>query len=179
MGTVEPRRRVFKIRSAGILLLLSVLTFISYLPLVHNGFVTLDDTEYLTHNPHVSQGLTWRGFLWAFHSGYACNWHPLTWLSHMLDCQIFGLNPVGHHLVSLGLHIAVTLLLFQFLRQISGSFWRSVCVAALFALHPLHVESVAWASERKDVLSAFFFLLTLLAYTRYVKRKLDLSFVTG
>src|SRR5262245_53938550 len=112
--------RLSRLCTAAVWLLLPLLTVVSYWPLTRNGFVTLDDTQYLTHNPHVTPGLSWRGFLWAFRTGYACNWHPLTWLSHMLDCQLFGLNPVGHHLTSLALHIAVTLLLFRFLQRATG-----------------------------------------------------------
>ena len=106
---------------------------------------------------------------WAFTSGYASNWHPLTWISHMLDYQLFGLNPGAHHLMNVLLHTANTLLLFILLNNLTGAIWRSAFVAALFAWHPLHVESVAWASERKDVLSAFFWMLTLIAYARYTK----------
>ena len=115
--------------------------------------VDSDDHEYTYDNFHVRSGLTGPNILWAFTSGHASNWHPLTWLSHMLDCQLFGLSAGGHHFTSLLLHTANTLLLFLLLRQLTGSLWRSAFVAALFAWHPLHVESVAWASERKDVLS--------------------------
>ena len=109
------------------------------------------------------------GVQWAFTSLYASNWHPLTWLSHMLDCQIYGLKPGGHHVTNLLLHLVNSLLLFGLLKRLTGALWRSALVAALFALHPLHVESVAWVSERKDVLSAFFFMLTLWAYARYAE----------
>ena len=148
---------------------LILFTGLCYWPITHNGFVSFDDPQYILENQHVTSGLTWSGIAWAFGSGYASNWHPLTWLSHMLDCNLYGLNPAGHHLTNLLLHAAVSLLLFLLLKQATGSLWRSFLVAAFFAWHPLHVESVAWASERKDVLSAFFFLLTLLAYTRYVR----------
>src|SRR5208283_5662499 len=124
--------------------------------------------DYITNNAHVKAGLTWTGVIWAFRTGAAANWHPLTWLSHMLDCQLYGLYPGGHHSTNLLFHVANTLLLFLWLRQLTGALWRSALVAALFAWHPLHVESVAWAAERKDVLSAFFWMLTLMAYTRYV-----------
>src|SRR5205823_2855936 len=107
---------------------------------------------------------------WAFTHAFSSNWHPLACLSHMLDCQLFGLNAGAHHLESVGFHIANTLLLLLFLSRVTKAFWRSTFVAALFALHPLHVESVAWISERKDVLSTFFFLLTLLSYAAYVSR---------
>ena len=121
----------------------------------------------MVENPAVQAGFTWKTVAWAFTTDCAANWHPLTWLSHMLDVQLFGLNPGGHHLTSLLLHTANTLLLFFLLKQMTGALWRSGFVAALFALHPLHVESVAWVSERKDVLSTFFFLLALLAYARH------------
>ena len=149
--------------------LLALVTLACYWPVTAHKFVSLDDHEYIYENPHVKAGLTWSGVLWAFQSGYASNWHPLTWISHMLDCQLYGLNPAGHHLTNLVFHTANTLLLFLLLQRITGSLWRSACVAALFAWHPLHVESVAWASERKDVLSTFFFLLTIWAYARYAK----------
>ena len=114
-------------------------------------------------------GLTWPGVVWAFESFSVTNWHPLTWLSHMLDCQLYGLKPAGHHLTNLLLHTASTLLLFLVLSRMTGALWRSACVAALFAWHPLHVESVAWVAERKDVLSTFFFMLTLWSYVRYAE----------
>jgi len=135
--------------------------------MTRNGFVSVDDPQYITQNPRVTAGLTWPGLVWALGAGYASNWHPLTWLSHMLDCDLYGLHPAGHHLTNLLLHTANTLVLFLLLRGLTGAFWRSALVAAFFACHPLHVESVAWASERKDVLSAFFFLLTLWAYRGY------------
>jgi hypothetical protein len=113
--------------------------------------------------------LSWANFRWAFQNGEAANWHPLTWLSHQLDCQLFAVNAGWHHFVNLLFHITNTLLVFIFLRHVTGALWRSAVVAALFAWHPLHVESVAWASERKDVLSTFFWLLTLMAYARYAE----------
>jgi tetratricopeptide (TPR) repeat protein len=117
----------------------------------------------------VQDGLKWRSVAWAFSSGHASNWHPLTWLSHILDWQLFGDKAAGHHLTSVLFHVTNTLLLFLVLREMTGAYWRSGFIAALFALHPLHVESVAWISERKDVLSTFFLFLTLAAYTRYVR----------
>ena len=124
----------------------------------------------MTDNLVVKHGLTWRGVVWAFTRAHGSNWHPLTWLSHMADCQLFGVHPAGHHLVNLTLHLANCFLLFGLLRRLTRAVWPSALVAALFALHPLHVESVAWVAERKDVLSAFFFLLTLRAYVRYAER---------
>jgi tetratricopeptide (TPR) repeat protein len=135
-----------------------------------NGFV-YDDAMYITGNPHVQSGITSESVRWAlttFHSG---SWHPLTWLSHLTDCSIFGLDAAGHHLVNLLLHMLNTVLLFYVLARITGSVWPSVFVAAAFALHPLRVESVAWVAERKDVMSGTFFMLTLLAYARYVERR--------
>jgi len=133
-------------------------------------FVRYDDDKYVTENRHVQAGLTMGGVAWAFSSVYANNWHPLTWLSHMLDYQLFGANPTGHHITNLLFHIVNTLLLFFVLRRMTGSPWRSAFVAALFAVHPLHIESVAWVAERKDVLSTLFFMLTVWAYVRYVER---------
>jgi len=136
----------------------------------NHDFVSNDDPDYITENAMVRSGLTARGIVWAFTAGHASNWHPLTWLSHMLDCELFGLNPGAHHMVSLVLHWINSLLLFLVLSRMTGALWRSALAAALFALHPLHVESVAWAAERKDVLSTAFWLLTLWAYVRYTDR---------
>src|SRR5439155_1849120 len=159
-----------KLRSPAVLSLLLALTTLGvYLPVAWHDFVGYDDPDYVTDNPHVQNGLKWENVVWAFTVGHAGNWHPLTWLSHMLDCQLFGLRPGLHHLVSVGFHVANTLLLFLLLRMLTGALWRSALVAAMFALHPLHVESVAWIAERKDVLSTFFFMLTLLAYARYAE----------
>ena len=157
--------------SALICLALALVTTALYWPITHHNFVNFDDDDYITNNSHVQAGLTWAGVIWAFQSGTAANWHPLTWLSHMLDCQLYGLNPGGHHSTNLLFHVANTLLLFLLLRQLTGALWRSAFVAALFAWHPLHVESVAWAAERKDVLSAFFWMLALMAYTRYAQKR--------
>jgi tetratricopeptide (TPR) repeat protein len=140
----------------------------TFWPVVLNDFVNYDDPDYVTSNRHVQQGLTAQDVAWAFRTGHASNWHPLTWLSHQLDCQFYGLRPAGHHLTSLLLHAANTALLFLALLRLTGATWRSVIVAALFGLHPLRVESVAWISERKDVLSGAFWMLTLLAYAKYV-----------
>jgi protein O-mannosyl-transferase len=154
---------------ALICLVLAAGTFILYWPITHDGFTNFDDDGYITGNTHVTGGLTWPAIVWAFKSGYAANWHPLTWISHMVDSQLYGLNPAGHHLTNALLHIANTLLLFILLNMTTGAIWRSAFVAALFAWHPMHVESVAWAAERKDVLSAFFWMLTLIAYAKYAK----------
>ena len=150
--------------------LLCLLTLLAYGPVTRCGFVDFDDANYVSQNPKVQAGLTLKGVVWAFSTGHATNWHPLTWLSHMVDAQLYGLQPAGHHLSSLFLHLANTLLLFLLLNRMTGALWRSALVAALFALHPTHVESVAWIAERKDVLSTLFFMLTLLAYMKYVKK---------
>jgi tetratricopeptide (TPR) repeat protein len=152
---------------ALVCLVLALGTVALYWPLGHFPFILYDDEQYVTGNRHVVTGLSWENFKWAFTTGEAANWHPLTWLSHQADCALFGLNAGRHHLVNVLMHTANALLLFAFLRTATGALWRSALVAALFAWHPLHVESVAWASERKDVLSTFFFLLTLIAYARY------------
>jgi tetratricopeptide (TPR) repeat protein len=154
-----------------ICLTLTLVTAALYWPLLHHDFVNLDDEAYITANPHVQSGLTGAGLVWAFQIGYAAYWHPLTWLSHMLDCQLYGLNPAGHHLTNLLFHILNSLLLLIWLHQLTGALWRSAFVAALFAWHPLHVESVAWACERKDVLSTLFWMLALIAYSRYAQKR--------
>ena len=153
-----------------IYLLLALTTLTAYWPVGNHEFVHFDDNIYITENKDVQNGITVQGLYWAFTTGHAANWHPLTWLSHMLDIQIFGLNPHWHHLTNLLLHIANVLLLFFVLHRMTKAPWQSALVAALFALHPLHVESVAWISERKDVLSTFFWMLTLVAYNRYAAR---------
>lgn len=150
---------------------LAILTFSVFMQVGNHEFLSFDDDVYVTSNPHVAAGMTGENVLWAFTStdtaGY---WHPITWLSHMEDVQLFGMNPRGHHLTNVILHTASTLLLFLFLFRCTRSPWQSSFVAALFALHPLHVESVAWVAERKDVLSAFFWLLTLVLYCAYVAK---------
>lgn len=157
--------RVWQISAA-----LAVVTAVAYAGVLRNGFVSWDDPYYVTENPHVLAGLTWPGVAWAFASTQGANWHPITWLSHMLDAQLFGPNPAMHHAVGLLLHMLNTILLFLALVRMTGAPGRSAFVAALFAVHPLHVESVAWASERKDVLSTSFWMLTMLAYARYAER---------
>jgi len=160
---------MFRPRLIG--LLLALITLLAYLPASRDGFVNYDDQVYVTDNRTVQNGLTWAGIQWAFTTGHGSNWHPLTWLSHMADCELFGLNPGAHHLVNVLFHTANVVLLLVLLLRLTGELWPAAFVAALFAWHPLHVESVAWISERKDVLSAFFALLTLLAYTRYAQRR--------
>jgi len=151
-------------------LLLVLVTLALYNPVSRNGFVNFDDDRYVTENPHVLAGLRGSTVLWAFTSFEQANWHPLTWLSHALDCQLFRLNPVGHHYASLLLHAANALLLVLILQWFTGYTARSLMVAALFALHPFSVESVAWVAERKNVLCMFFFLLAIAAYGWYVRR---------
>ena len=141
------------------------------------AFVGYDDELYVTENLNVQKGFTVKGLKWAFTTFHSANWHPITWLSHMLDCELYGLNPIGHHWTNVQLHIANTLLLFFLLFKMTGALWRSAFVAALFALHPLHVESVAWVAERKDVLSTFFGLLSIAAYYRYVKNPRIINYV--
>ena len=150
-----------------VVILLFLVTFAAYLQIWRADFVNFDDEPYVTANPHVQSGLTLKEIPWAFNIGYQSNWHPLTWISHMADRQIFGPGPVGPHAVNLLLHMASTLLLLLVLRRMTGSLGESAFVAALFAVHPMHVESVAWVAERKDVLSTLFWLLTMWAYVRY------------
>ncbi len=149
---------------------LAIAVLAVYWQVQHHGFVDYDDPDYVTENPVVQQGLTTAGARWAVTTFHASNWFPLTWLTHMLDCELFGLAPGGHHFTNVLLHVASTLLLLAFLRRATGRLWPSVFVAALFALHPTRVESVAWIAERKDVLSTFFWMLTLVAYGHYVAR---------
>jgi len=151
-------------------LLLVLGTIALYNPVTRAPFLNFDDVVYVTDNPQVRAGLTWNTVVWAFHTTEASNWHPITWLSHALDCQIFGLNPAGPHSVNVLLHAANAVLLFLILESATGLAWRSLMVAALFALHPINVESVAWIAERKNVLSMFFFLLALAAYGWYARR---------
>ncbi len=151
-------------------LLLVAVTLAVYWPVLRCDFVNYDDPDYFTSNPRVLAGLTSPNMVWAFSTGHTGNWHPLTWLSLMLDATLFGKGPLGPHLTNLLLHAANTVLLFMLLQRLTAANWRSAFVAALFALHPLHVESVAWIAERKDVLSTFFGLLALGAYARYVEK---------
>src|SRR5262249_9162771 len=144
--------------------LLAVATLVAYLPVFDNQFVIYDDPTYVTDNPQVKAGLTWDGLRWAFTTDHAGNWHPLTWVSLQLDQALIGLRPAGYPLTNLLLPTANALLLYGLLHRLTGAVWRSAAVAGLFALHPLHVESVAWAAERKDVLSTCFGLLALVAY---------------
>lgn len=152
------------------LVLVAAVTVAVYWPVLHNGFVDYDDPDYVTINTMVRQGLTLKGLTWALTAFHAGNWHPLTWLSHMLDIELFDLNPMGHHAVNLLLHVVNAVLLCALLERLTGYLGRSVVVALLFALHPLHVESVAWIAERKDVLSTMFWFLTLAFYAGYARK---------
>jgi hypothetical protein len=140
-------------------------------PQLGKEFIYFDDNEYIFQNAAVQHGLTWAGVRWALTTGHAANWHPLTWLSHMADISLFGLNPLALHAMNLLWHVVNTLLLFLLLRSLTGSFWRSAWVAALFAVHPAHVESVAWAAERKDLLSTAFGLAAIWAYGRWIRKR--------
>jgi tetratricopeptide (TPR) repeat protein len=158
--------------------LILVIVFV-YMKVQKFDFVGFDDELYVTQNYHVQKGISLEGIKWAFTTFHSANWHPLTWLSHMLDCELYGLNPAGHHWTSVEFHIANTLLLFFILFKMTGALWQSAFVAALFGLHPLHVESVAWISERKDVLSTFFGLSSIAAYYRYVKTSSSKYYVSA
>ena len=153
----------------GVCILLAAMVWVVFGQTLGFSFVNYDDNYYVYNNPIVEKGLTLPGILWAFTHVWAANWHPLTWLSHMLDCQFYGLNAGGHHLTNVLLHTATVILLFLVLRRMTGCLWRSAFVAAVFAIHPLRVESVAWVAERKDVLSGLFFMLTLGAYVHYAR----------
>ncbi len=170
MPTVPRRPILFRFASLWIGCLLIAATVFVYWPVRHHDFVEYDDGPYVKSNPKVQAGLTVDGVRWAFQTTHGGNWHPVTWLSHMLDCEWFGVSAGEHHLTNLFFHVCNALLLFGVLRCMTGTVWRSGLVAALFALHPLHVESVAWVAERKDVLSTCFFLLTVWAYAVFVER---------
>ena len=157
-------------RTLLLCLLLAVAVLACYNPVTRNGFLRYDDDPYIVDNPHVRAGLTWATVKWAFTTYEEANWHPLTWLSHALDCELLGLNPAGHHYMSVLMHALNAVVLFLLLQSATGFCWRSLMVAALFALHPINVESVAWAAERKNVLSMMFFLLALWAYGWFARR---------
>jgi len=170
VSTAEERlndRRAVKWHLPCALVLIAAVTVAVYWPTLHNDFIDFDDDVYVTANMMVHQGLSLKGFLWSITTFHAANWHPLTWLSHMLDVELFGLNPSGHHATSLLIHAVNSMLLCALLHRLTGFLGRSMVVAMLFALHPLHVESVAWVAERKDVLSTLFWFLTMGAYVWY------------
>ena len=161
----SPEKRMFVLS-----LVLALFTLALYTPATHFSFINYDDNHYVTENLHVRAGMTWSTLKWAFSSFDQANWHPLTWISHALDCQLFGLNPAGHHLSSVGIHAINVVLLFLLLAYSTRRAWPSFMVAALFAVHPLNVESVVWIAERKNLLSTMFFLLTLGAYGWYAQK---------
>src|SRR6266513_4262426 len=168
-------------RLVAIYLGLAGLVAVVFLQTGHFNFVNYDDGSYVFENANIRAGLTWRGVIWAFTHVHSQNWHPLTTISHMLDCQLFGLKAGGHHFVNVIWHSAAAVLLFLALARMSPSrtgIWPSAFAAALFAIHPLRVESVAWIAERKDVLSGFFFMLTLLAYFYWTKKRTLARYVT-
>lgn len=157
-------------RTLVLSLALVLLTILVYWPVGKTAFINFDDNHYITENGHVKAGLSWNTVKWAFVTYDAANWHPLTWLSHALDCQMFGLNPAGHHFIGVLLHALNVVLLFLVLKSLTGFTWRSLIVATIFAVHPLNVESVAWAAERKTLLSMMFFLLAVWAYCSYLRK---------
>src|SRR5208282_3838197 len=159
----------------GVCLFLAGAVWVVFGQTLHHGFVNYDDAVYIADNPAVLGGLSLKGIGWAFTHNVNVNWTPLTVISHMLDCQFYGLHAGGHHLTNLLLHATSTILLFLVLRQMTGALWRSAFVAAVFAIHPLRVQSVAWVAERKDVLSGLFFMLTLAAYVRYARAAFSLG----
>jgi Flp pilus assembly protein TadD len=163
-------KAIKKYQFSCLCILLVIATIVSFEQVRNFDFINFDDQVYITNNQYVRSGLTLDSIIWAFTDSSRLFWHPLTWLSHMLDCQLFGLDAGRHHTVNLLLHLANTLLLFNVLTQMTKAPWRSFFVAGAFALHPMHVESVAWVAERKDVLSTLFWMLTMTAYLRYVKR---------
>jgi len=171
--SVIPLSHNIRLKQSDLVILLGLagMTFGIYAQVIGHRFITLDDPTYIQENPMVNRGVTLAGLAWAFTTFHVANWHPLTWISHMIDCELFGMNAGRHLLVNALIHVANTLLVFWFLLRATHARWPSALVAALFALHPLHVESVAWASERKDTLSTFFGLLSLIAYTRYVETR--------
>src|SRR5271170_6870547 len=150
-----------------IALLLALTTLVGFLPAGGHEFVNYDDSDYVTDNPFVKGGLNWTDLKWAFTTGHASNWHPLTWISLQADCELFGLNAGALHLINVMFHAANVALLFLLCRRLTEKLWPSALVAALFGWHPLHVESVAWIAERKDVVSTFFALLALLSYVKF------------
>lgn len=151
------------------LIVLLLITTLAYLRIANHDFVELDD-PFVSSNEVIRDGLTWAGFVWSIsNTQYYDYWHPLSWLSHMLDFELFGDHPGGHHLSSLFIHLGAVVALFLALRELTGKPWQSICVSAMFALNPVHIESVAWIIERKDVLSTLFFFLTLGAYARFIR----------
>src|SRR5438876_5712359 len=172
----DSRTRNDRLIASVVCILLAGIVWIAFGQTLHHDFVNYDDGPYVYDNPRIISGLTPGNIQWAFTHVHASNWHPLTTISHMLDCQLYGLQPWGHHFTNILLHAAAAILLFFALRKLTGALWPSLLVAAVFAVHPLRVESVAWVSERKDVLSGVFFVLTLWAYARYARGNAPSSF---
>lgn len=168
--TRNRKRNTFDMKTFLVCIALAGVVFVAFAGIRHNEFINYDDDLYITDNPNVQDGLNFKSLAWAFTTGRTGNWHPLTWISHIIDYSVFGANAAGHHFVNAGFHIANAVLLFLILKKMTGAFWRSALVAALFGLHPLAVESVAWAAERKNVLSTFFAFLTIAAYLRYAQK---------
>jgi len=162
--------RAYPNSSVLVAALLAILTALTFCRAARFDFVTIDDGSYVYNNPYVKTGLSQRNIVWAFTREHSANWHPVTWISHMVDVELFGLKAWGHHLTNVAIHIANAMLLYLLLVSTTGFVWRSAFVAALFAVHPLHIESVAWVSERKDVLSTLFWMLTSIAYVRYARK---------
>ncbi len=156
--------------AAAVCGMLALAVAIVFCQTARHEFLNFDDNVYVTANEHVKNGVTPAAIAWAFTTYEADNWHPLTWLSHMLDCEIYGIKPAGHHLTGAALHAATAILLFLTLRRMTGALWPSAWAAAVFAIHPLRAESVAWLAERKDVLGGLLFVLTLWLYARYAER---------
>ncbi len=167
-GVADPGDDRLTVVAVGIFL--AIIVWAVFGQTIHHAFINYDDGIYVYQNPEVLAGLTWRGIRWAFTFDQIGHWHPVTWFSHMLDSSVWGRRAGGHHLTSVLLHLTTTILLFLALKQMTGALWRSAVVAALFAIHPQRVESVAWIAERKDILSGLFFVATILAYLRYTAR---------
>ena len=165
-----PSQNVLRWQMAWFCLALATITMVVFGQCAQFDFINFDDDEYVINNPMVVHGLTFQGIIWAFTHFHAANWHPLTWISHMLDCEMYGLEPGDHHLTNVLIHTATVVVLFLVLQRMTGAAWGSAFVAAVFAIHPLRAESVAWVSERKDVLSGLFFVLTIGAYAGYARR---------
>src|SRR5438874_5951537 len=166
---IGPPKMIRRWITIGICICLAALTWLVFGQTLRHDFINYDDPRYVYENTKITSGVSLRGIAWAFTHIHSMNWHPLTTISHMLDCQVYGLKPGGHHFTNVLLHIVAAILLFLALQEMTGTFWNSAFVAAVFAIHPLRVESVAWIAERKDVLSGVFFMLTLLAYVHYVR----------
>src|SRR5438552_1107687 len=180
--SIAPHRAKRSWLTLGVCIVLASLIWAVFGQTLRYDFVNYDDPRYVYQNTRITSGLNIAGVAWAFSHIHAENWHPLTTITHMLDCQLYGLNAGGHHFTNAPFHTVAVVLLFLALRQMTGALWRRAFVTALFAIHPLHVESVAWVAERKDVLSGVFFMLTLLAYVHYARapsiwRYLTVAFV--